>query len=167
MERGQIPAILAAAVVVVLCAISAHVSEARDLKQGFVVQGRVFCDTCRAGFETPATTYIAGAKVSVECRSKTSGAKTGSYNGVTDHTGTYNILIAKEHENEICESVLISSADSGCASLVKGRERARVFLTRNNGIATDFRFANALGFQKDTPVAGCAQLLKMYEENEV
>jgi len=26
----------------------------------FVVQGRVFCDTCRAGFETPATTYIEG-----------------------------------------------------------------------------------------------------------
>ena len=28
----------------------------------FVVQGRVFCDTCRAGFETPATTYIEGNK---------------------------------------------------------------------------------------------------------
>jgi hypothetical protein len=24
------------------------------------VRGRVWCDTCQAGFETPASTYIAG-----------------------------------------------------------------------------------------------------------
>ncbi|RWW32008.1 hypothetical protein GW17_00003351 [Ensete ventricosum] len=30
------------------------------VKRGFVVQGRVFRDTCRAGFETPASTYIRG-----------------------------------------------------------------------------------------------------------
>lgn len=26
----------------------------------FVVEGRVYCDTCRAGFETNVTEYIAG-----------------------------------------------------------------------------------------------------------
>lgn len=26
----------------------------------FVVQGKVYCDTCQAGFETPASTYVPG-----------------------------------------------------------------------------------------------------------
>lgn len=26
----------------------------------FTVQGKVYCDTCQAGFETPVTTYIPG-----------------------------------------------------------------------------------------------------------
>ncbi|KAG8043246.1 hypothetical protein GUJ93_ZPchr0849g2958 [Zizania palustris] len=51
--------------------------------------GRVWCDTCRAGFETPASTYIAGAKVMVECKSKSTGTKIFSFEGQTDHTGTY------------------------------------------------------------------------------
>jgi hypothetical protein len=61
MAKPQISAIvLFCATAVVLCALPAHVSAARDLKKGFIVQGRVFCDTCQVGFETPASTYIAG-----------------------------------------------------------------------------------------------------------
>jgi hypothetical protein len=33
----------------------------RPLQASFVVRGRVWCDNCRAGFETPASTYIAGS----------------------------------------------------------------------------------------------------------
>jgi hypothetical protein len=48
----------------VLCALAASsASAARDLRSRrtqFVVRGSVWCDTCRAGFETPASTYIAG-----------------------------------------------------------------------------------------------------------
>ena len=48
-----------------LCALAASGAAAsrdlRPLRAGFVVRGRVWCDTCRAGFETPASTYIAGA----------------------------------------------------------------------------------------------------------
>lgn len=29
-------------------------------RPSFIVQGRVYCDTCRAGFETSVTTYLAG-----------------------------------------------------------------------------------------------------------
>lgn len=105
----------------------------------------------------------------VECRSRMTGAKVCSFDGVTDHTGTYNILVADEHERENCESVLVSSPVKGCDKILEGRERASVFLTHNNGIASDKRFANSLGFQKDIPLSGCAQLLKMYQqyENEV
>jgi hypothetical protein len=62
MAKPQISAIVlfCVAAAAVLCALPAHVSAARDLKKGFIVQGRVFCDTCRVGFETPASTYIAG-----------------------------------------------------------------------------------------------------------
>ncbi|KAG8088411.1 hypothetical protein GUJ93_ZPchr0010g8313 [Zizania palustris] len=154
-----------------LCALAAFpsASAARDLarrRAGFVVRGRVWCDTCRAGFETPASTYIAGAKVRVECKSKSNGAKICSFEGQTDHTGTYNIPVADEHENELCESVLVSSPDKGCGKIVAGRERAPVFLTNNNGVASNVRLANALGFQKDTALAECSEILKMYDEVE-
>ncbi|CAM0957070.1 unnamed protein product [Alopecurus aequalis] len=152
----------------VLCALAASSTFAsRDLlsrRTQFVVRGSVWCDTCRAGFETPASTYIAGAKVRVECKSKLTGTKTCSFEGHTVHTGTYNIPVDDEHEHELCESVLVSSPDMGCAKLVAGRERAPVFLNNNNGVASNVRLANALGFQKDTPLAACAQILKMYEE---
>ncbi|XP_073117406.1 pollen-specific protein C13 [Elaeis guineensis] len=175
MAKNQIPTFAAWAVAAVAAAffLPAAVSGARDVKaatnKGFVVQGRVFCDTCRAGFETPKSTYIAGAKVRLECRSRTTGAKTCSFDGVTDRSGTYNILVADEHEHETCEAVLVSSPVKGCAKTLEGRERARVFLTNNNGIASTKRFANSLGFQRDIALAGCAQLLKMYQqyENEV
>ncbi|KAL5224092.1 hypothetical protein ABZP36_010731 [Zizania latifolia] len=144
-------------------------SAARDVgsrRADFLVQGRVWCDTCRAGFETPASTYIAGAKVMVECKSKSTGSKIFSFEGQTDHTGTYNIPVEGEHEHELCESVLVSSPDKGCGKTVAGRERAPVFLTNNNGVTSNVRLANALGFQKDTALAECSEILKMYEEVE-
>lgn len=64
LAMARFTAVYAAAVVVAAAffLMPAAVSGARDLnkKSSFVVQGRVFCDTCRATFETPATTYIAG-----------------------------------------------------------------------------------------------------------
>ena len=147
---------------------STSVSGARVIRKAtgdkFIVEGKVFCDTCQAGFETPATTYIAGAKVRVECKSRKTGAETCNFEGVTDETGSYKILVEDEHEHEICESVLVESPRPECSKLLDGRERARVFLTRNNGIASDVRYANALGFVKDTPMALCGELMKQYTE---
>lgn len=45
---------------VVLCVVPAMVAAIRPNKNPFCVKGRVYCDPCRAGFETPATAYIAG-----------------------------------------------------------------------------------------------------------
>lgn len=117
--------------------------------------------------DIPQIALFAGAKVRVECRMRATNVKTCDFDGVTDSTGTYNILVADEHENEICESVLVSSPDSACSVPVMGREKARVFLTRNNGIASNKRVANAMGFRKEMPLAWCAGLMKMYEEVEV
>lgn len=45
---------------IALCVLPALVSAVRPNTKPFSVEGRVYCDTCQAGFETPATTYIAG-----------------------------------------------------------------------------------------------------------
>lgn len=105
-----------------------------------------------------------GAKVMVKCRNIKSDKTTYSCEGVTDHSGTYKIPISGDHENEICETVLVSSPQTGCTTVAPGRDRARLALTHNNGIASDNRYANNLGFVKDAPLAGCAELLKQYQE---
>jgi len=56
--------LLAAALCALALLAATPASASRDLRPpraGFVVRGRVWCDNCRAGFETSASTYIAGA----------------------------------------------------------------------------------------------------------
>uniref|UniRef100_A0A1D1XI62 Olee1-like protein n=1 Tax=Anthurium amnicola TaxID=1678845 RepID=A0A1D1XI62_9ARAE len=133
-------------------------------RTGFVVEGGVFCDTCQAGFETPATTFIAGAKVRVECRDReTSGVKYTA-EGVTDGAGRYRIPVEGEHQDEICETVALSSPERGCTAPLSGRERARVVLAHNNGVASDNRVANNLGFRRDAAIAGCAEVMRVYQQ---
>ena len=43
-----------------LCVLPALVAATRPVRTPFVVRGKVYCDTCLAGFETSATTYIPG-----------------------------------------------------------------------------------------------------------
>ncbi|KAF7085754.1 hypothetical protein CFC21_089150, partial [Triticum aestivum] len=153
--------------VAVLCALAASsASAARDLRlrpTQFVVRGRVWCDTCRAGFETPASTFIAGAKVRVECKSRSTGAQHAA-SRVTPTTPVPQHPCADEHEHELCESVLVSSPDTACAKAVAGRRGPLSSSTTTTVSRPTFRLANALGFEKDTPLAACAQILKMYEE---
>ncbi|XP_042515636.1 pollen-specific protein C13-like [Macadamia integrifolia] len=70
-------------------------------------------------------------------------------NGVTDATGTCRITVADDHE-ELCESVLISSPQTNCTAKTLGRDRSRVILTNNNGIISNIRHDNAMGFTKDS-----------------
>ncbi|RRT75599.1 hypothetical protein B296_00009938 [Ensete ventricosum] len=64
MAKHLISAI--AAVLAVACLLPALALALRDVaarKPGFVVQGRVLCDTCRAGLETLVSTYIKGERL--------------------------------------------------------------------------------------------------------
>lgn len=149
-----------------LLVVPAVVTAARPVGNPFIVEGRAFCDTCRAGFETSATTYLAGAKVRVECRDRNTLQLLYSIEGTTDSTGTYKILVVQDHADQLCDAVLVSSPRPDCAIVVPGRERARVILTRQNGIVSDNRFANAMGFLKNEALPECAQLLKKYQEYE-
>lgn len=53
-------------VAILLCAAAAVATNAPD----YLIQGRVYCDTCRAGFETNVTEYMKG-----KCHLLTSGKK--------------------------------------------------------------------------------------------
>lgn len=87
-----------------------------------------------------------------------------SKEGKTDSTGSYEISVNEDHEDQVCDALLVSSSQSDCATIAPGRERTRVILTKNNGLASDNRFANAMGFTRKEPAAGCADVLKQYQE---
>ncbi|KAL0285487.1 UNVERIFIED_CONTAM: hypothetical protein Scaly_2818000 [Sesamum calycinum] len=103
-----------------LCVVPSIVT-ARFSNDPLLLTGCVYCDTCRCGYETSATKYLA---------------------------------------------VLVKSPDPECSVPNAGRDRARVILTRNNGMNSNARFANALGFLKNTPLASCPQVLQQYQEAE-
>ncbi|KAM1597747.1 hypothetical protein PS2_032617 [Malus domestica] len=56
---------------------------------------KVYCDTCRAGYETKVITYIAGAKVRLECRDKSGMAL------VYTKEGTIDSIVSLCKENEL------------------------------------------------------------------
>ncbi|XP_028755057.1 pollen-specific protein C13-like [Neltuma alba] len=129
----------------------------------FRVKGRVYCDTCRAGFETNVTTYIAGAKVRVECKDRESLAVEYRKEGVTDSTGTYSIQVEHDHGDHLCEILFVSSPVADCKVPDPGRSKASIVLTRTeNGVVNDLHYANALGCYKDVPLPECYQLLQYY-----
>ncbi|XP_065019246.1 pollen-specific protein C13-like [Musa acuminata AAA Group] len=128
----------------------------------FVIEGRVYCDTCRAGFQTAVSQYIAGAKVKLQCRNYETDAVEHLVEGVTDNTGTYHIEVEDSHEEEICEVSLLQSPQPGCTEVAQSRNRARILVTGRSGLASDIRYANSLGFLKDEPLQQCGLLLQQY-----
>lgn len=134
----------------------------------FCVKGGVYCDTCRVGYETYASKKLAGAMVELVCK-KSDGSDTITYRQKcsTDSKGEYQMFVPYDAGDEICDMILLHSPDGTCATPDAGRDRARVCLTRNNGIASDVRFANNLGYVQDVPLAQCPQILKQYQETDI
>lgn len=132
----------------------------------FVVQGRVYCDTCRAGFETTETYYMGDAKVKIECRNFTTGIHTFNGEASTDPSGTYKIDVAGDHEDEMCDVKLVSSPKEDCKEIKSGRDHARILLTDNSGLVSNIRYANSMGFFQDKPRPDCAKLLASYVLDE-
>ncbi|XP_058114226.1 pollen-specific protein C13-like [Magnolia sinica] len=150
-------------VIALLCFISAvAVVVHAHTREEFTVEGRVYCDTCRAGFVTTVTEFVPDAKVKIECHNRTTNKLTLEREGVTDASGTYRIMVPNDHEDDICEVVLVSSPMEGCKEAKKPINRARILLTNNNGISSEIRYANPLGFLKDKPLPCCAELLVKY-----
>ncbi|PWA31108.1 pollen Ole e 1 allergen and extensin family protein [Artemisia annua] len=106
-----------------------------------------------------------GAKVRVECKDKEQKV-IFTKEGTTDATGTYYIHVNEDHGDETCDVVLVSSPLGDCKTVDPGRDRARVVLTSYNGIVSDSRFANAMGFMKDDIMSGCTMLLQSLMEEE-
>ncbi|XP_021896091.1 major pollen allergen Lol p 11-like [Carica papaya] len=147
-----------------LCILPALVTAARPARNPYTVEGRVYCDTCRAGFETNAVTPIHGATVRVECQDRRTMEVVYTKEGKTDASGTYKIRVDEDHQDEICDAVLVRSSQINCSEPSAGRDRARVVLTNNNGIVSNTRYANAMGFDIDEVMSGCTQVLQQYQE---
>lgn len=115
----------------------------------FTVHGKVYCDTCRCGFETNITTYIPNAVVRIECMEREGGKVMKEAEGVTDHNGAFAITVDHDHGDHMCDAVLVSSPWKHCSSPDPGRSRGRVILTDSNGVASHYRHCNSLGFLID------------------
>ncbi|KAL7131525.1 hypothetical protein ABFS83_12G009200 [Erythranthe nasuta] len=149
------------AVCVVPSIVTAHIAG-----DSLLLQGSTYCDACRCGYETSASKPVAGAVVGLECRSRTTSELTYSDETVTDSAGKYKFLVQSDRGDDFCDVFLSKSSDPECSEPNVGRDRARVILTRNNGMDSNTRFANAMGFLANTPLASCEQILKQYQESE-
>uniref|UniRef100_A0A0E0LCL7 Pollen allergen Phl p 11 n=1 Tax=Oryza punctata TaxID=4537 RepID=A0A0E0LCL7_ORYPU len=131
---------------------------------GFVVTGRVYCDPCRAGFETNVSKSIPGSTVSVECRHYGAGRESLKAEATTDEKGWYKVEIDQDHQEEICEVVLDKSGDPACSETEQSRDRSRVPLTSNNGLKQNgIRYANPIAFFRKEPLADCGSILQKYD----
>lgn len=106
---------------------------------------------------------VLGAKVRIECRDRETLGLQYSIDALTDSTGTFIFKIEDDHEDQICECVLVSSPISDCKLADPGRCRASALLTRYmNGVVNSNHIVNNMGFLKEKPLAGCEQVLKQY-----
>lgn len=76
------------------------------------------------------------------------------------------MLVHGDRGDDCCDALLVKSSDPECSHPNAGRDRARVILTRNNGMISNTRFANAMGFLKNTPLSSCPTILQKYQEPE-
>ncbi|GFQ00004.1 protein downstream of flc [Phtheirospermum japonicum] len=149
-----------------MCVVPSIVT-AHFMADPLLLKGSVYCDTCRCGYETSASKPLADAVVRVECSKRSDPTKlTYAKEVVTNSKGHYEMLVHGDRGDDLCDAVLVKSVDPECMAPNAGRDRARVILTRNNGMASNTRFANALGFLKNTPLASCSQILQKFQEAE-
>ncbi|MQL90226.1 hypothetical protein Taro_022817 [Colocasia esculenta] len=84
--------------------------------------------------------------------------------GVTDREGKYKIEVDGEHDDEICESVLVSSPKSVCATPLTGRDRSRVMLSHANVVVSNKSIANNLGFRRVAAMDSCSEIMRETQE---
>ncbi|WCJ28585.1 Pollen Ole e 1 allergen and extensin family protein [Euphorbia peplus] len=128
-----------------------------------MVEGKVYCDTCRVQFITKLSTFIEGATVKLECKDREGGKVTFSKEATTDKAGHYEIKVEGDHEEELCEVVAVKSPQSDCNEMSKdkyNRNAARISLTSHNGIASGKREANPTGFLKKGRLPECVEVLR-------
>ncbi|KAG1331614.1 major pollen allergen Lol p 11 [Cocos nucifera] len=128
----------------------------------FILTGRVYCDTCRAGFETDITEYMPGGKVRLECKRYGTEELTYEAEATTEFLGMYQMVVPGDHSKDQCSVVLVKSSFNKCTETQPGRDRVRVTLAQDGGLLSNNRQANALGFLIDEPLPKCGTLLQKY-----
>ncbi|KAM7263205.1 hypothetical protein ACFE04_000888 [Oxalis oulophora] len=129
----------------------------------FFIEGQVYCDTCNIEFVTRVSKFISGATVRLECKDREGGTLTYSAEDKTDEKGVYRIKVEGDHEEEVCEILLVKSSMPDCQEISTDnflKNGARISLAANNGMADPVRNANPLGFMVKTPLPECPEVLK-------
>ncbi|TKY71833.1 Olee protein [Spatholobus suberectus] len=139
-------------------------------QEHYIVEGTVYCDTCRVQFLTKLSEPIGGATVRVEC-SQVDNSKNVTFNeeAMTDSSGLYRVEVEGDHEEDTCQVVLVKSPREDCSEIDQDtylQKAARISITKNNGIVSPVRQANPLGFLKAERLPGCADLLQELGINE-
>ncbi|TXG46985.1 hypothetical protein EZV62_026279 [Acer yangbiense] len=142
-----------------LC-FSALVGVAQATEQKLVVDGKVYCDTCRVKFETSLSEAVEGASVKLICKDRVSEETKLEMEAETDKSGHYKFEVEGDHAEEICEVHLVKSPREDCNEIVKGWNSARILLTTDVGVVDSIRQANALGFMKKEALEKCGGVLQ-------
>ncbi|KMZ58215.1 Pollen Ole e 1 allergen and extensin family protein [Zostera marina] len=154
------------AILLIMFLISTFISLGAAVKpsaNGFVLKGKVYCDTCRSGFETSVTNYIEGAKVKLQCKNATTHVLILTMDGTTDASGTYTMDIKDDYSDEVCSVELVSSPQSDCKEMKKDRNSVQVMITENSGMSSNVRYANSLGFLRTQAMPICKKLMVKYK----
>lgn len=127
----------------------------------FDIQGVIYCDPCKFGFQNSLVHGLSVATVKLTCSNIENGTVTFTQTATTDAEGKYSIPVVGEHQDDVCEVKAISSGNAACSVPIPGT--ARIECTENSGIHTDLRQANPLGFMNLIPVQGCKKVLEELE----
>ncbi|KAK3198841.1 hypothetical protein Dsin_022256 [Dipteronia sinensis] len=142
-----------------LC-FSVLVGVAQAAEEKLVVDGKVYCDTCRVKFETSLSEAVEGAGVKLICRDRESEETKLEMEAETDEAGHYEFEVEGDHAEEICEVHLVKSPREDCNEIDKGWNSARILLTTDVGVVDSTRHANPLGFMKKEALDKCAEVLQ-------
>lgn len=110
--------------------------------------------------------YYAGATVKLVCRDRKTMKELYTDVATSNRHGKYMFVVHEDHKDEMCDVMLVKSSDKGCSKISKGREQSRVILNHYNGIASQIRHANNMGFEKDVSDVFCSELIKKYQVDE-
>lgn len=109
--------------------------------------------------------HVAGAGVELKCRSRDNDTETYSAKSQTDETGSYEITVDGDHQDDICEVNTVLSPDPTCVQQPPEISSARVTLAENTGMESNVRFANPIGFRGDKALPDCVNVLQDLDLN--
>ncbi|CDO96791.1 unnamed protein product [Coffea canephora] len=116
------------------------ISIAQAANPQFKVEGEVYCDKCRAQLKNRLSEPMPGTNfVYLEPLAPFFHARhlTYSLEGQTEASTIYSLEVEGDHEDEICEDVLVKSNKPDCSEIPKqglAQASSRISLTANNGI---------------------------------
>ncbi|KAJ4823161.1 hypothetical protein Tsubulata_019211 [Turnera subulata] len=89
--------------------------------------------------------------------------KTWSHDAVTDDKGMYHIKVTGNHDEDICEVMLVESNDPDCNEVNKDqylKKTARVEISSDDGEVEKVREVSPLGFMIKEPMAQCVDVMR-------